>query len=651
MGTLHNHIPTMSFEPIMKMNVGMDAESGRFAAMTNPDPQEIVEPSDPKSDPLTSYLNYYKKLEQPGYAVLVTGDWGVGKTYQVKKALEADDAVYVSLFGLQTADDAYMAVLSQADSGAANRVRLKNFAKDKNLGFNTPYGGVTLPLGGILTLGISDNVRRKISDAKIIVFDDLERSLIKLKSLLGVINFYVEHCGCRVFVVTHDDKITAEFDEAKEKIFGQTIRVLPKTDEAFDYFVSTFEETEITQLRKQSPIIKKIFIQSQCKSLRVMKQLLQDTLRFCDLFEVKQIQNKAKFETLLELFLAIDIEVRSDNLKREDISSRETAHLLAIAAKMDKGSTTPDLKETVIANRFLISRSKFESVLDLNSLDLTDDILIQTTVDGQYDKIALQFLFASSHYFDSPSEQPAWLRFINFDTNPDDIVEVAAQEMDKKFSGREVHDLGEFLHIVALRFMRSENKLIADDYDKIVKDSKSYLDDLVSQKKFPIDDPQHRGGYRSGYGGHGYWGYDGSPYEEKFFEVRHHISICRREAIEIKLPEFREELLELLKNDPESFIAVLGMSDNGTGKYYNLPVLDGIGAKEFVEQYLAVPFEYWRALRYFLNERMQRCQSEPTMKREQKWFVDLVAEMNGRVAALGNTIGAIRLKRHIPEGK
>ena len=39
---------------------------------------------------LNNYIDYYKTLVKPGYAVLVTGKWGTGKTYQVKKALRND---------------------------------------------------------------------------------------------------------------------------------------------------------------------------------------------------------------------------------------------------------------------------------------------------------------------------------------------------------------------------------------------------------------------------------------------------------------------------------------------------------------------------------------------------------------------------------
>ena len=50
------------------------------AAMSKIADAEPVQTPDKKPDPLKSYLDYYIDLDRPGYAVLVTGDWGVGKT-------------------------------------------------------------------------------------------------------------------------------------------------------------------------------------------------------------------------------------------------------------------------------------------------------------------------------------------------------------------------------------------------------------------------------------------------------------------------------------------------------------------------------------------------------------------------------------------
>ena len=70
---------------------------------------------------LEDYLAYYKGCNAPGYAVLVTGEWGTGKTYQVKEALAEEERYYVSLFGLQSPHDVHSAVFAAMDPKLAKR--------------------------------------------------------------------------------------------------------------------------------------------------------------------------------------------------------------------------------------------------------------------------------------------------------------------------------------------------------------------------------------------------------------------------------------------------------------------------------------------------------------------------------------------------
>ena len=61
---------------------------------------------------LANYLRYYSTLEAPGYAVLITGPWGVGKTYQVKEVIPEAERYFVSLYGLYSVNGIHDAVLS-----------------------------------------------------------------------------------------------------------------------------------------------------------------------------------------------------------------------------------------------------------------------------------------------------------------------------------------------------------------------------------------------------------------------------------------------------------------------------------------------------------------------------------------------------------
>lgn len=64
--------------------------------------------------PLSEYLNYYCQLEKPGFAVLVTGEWGTGKTFQVQSAMRARDYVYISLYNVSENSDIQEAIFCQA---------------------------------------------------------------------------------------------------------------------------------------------------------------------------------------------------------------------------------------------------------------------------------------------------------------------------------------------------------------------------------------------------------------------------------------------------------------------------------------------------------------------------------------------------------
>jgi hypothetical protein len=118
------------------------------------------------------YLTYYLGLAHaPGFAVLLSGPWGVGKTYLLKaflkKEFEEDAAsyVYVSLYGLSSIeeiDDALFQAAFPALTGMAAKV-VGRVAK-----------------AGLKFLKVEPgewNIKEFLNKfrAKVYVFDDLER--------------------------------------------------------------------------------------------------------------------------------------------------------------------------------------------------------------------------------------------------------------------------------------------------------------------------------------------------------------------------------------------------------------------------------------------------------------------------------------------
>jgi hypothetical protein len=184
--------------------------------------------------PLSQYIDYYTSLTDPGYAVLVTGAWGVGKSYQVKQAIPKNRRYFVSLYGVDSVEGIHDAVLAEC------MPNLKASGALETLGDVGKAMGDKFALAGLAGSIWKTYLRRRLTSDRVIVFDDLERSSLWDSSeneLLGAINHYVEHLGFQVIVICYYEKIQKNIKETKEKIFGHTINVKPQTTEAVTKFI------------------------------------------------------------------------------------------------------------------------------------------------------------------------------------------------------------------------------------------------------------------------------------------------------------------------------------------------------------------------------------------------------------------------------
>ncbi|HBL8879756.1 TPA: hypothetical protein LTW56_004562, partial [Enterobacter cloacae] len=176
-----------------------------------------------KNEHLRSYLSYYNGLNNPKYAVLVKGEWGVGKTHLINSILKDNDKFYISLFGLTTIQEVHSAVFVKMYPTRSWMRKILNLFGNSSMKAND----ITLTFGPLIGNIANALIKEKVDNSKPIVFDDLERSSIKLEDLFGAINKYVEHHGCKVIVIAHDDKLNKRLIDKKEKIFGQVIKVSP----------------------------------------------------------------------------------------------------------------------------------------------------------------------------------------------------------------------------------------------------------------------------------------------------------------------------------------------------------------------------------------------------------------------------------------
>lgn len=202
-------------------------------------------------------LVYYCNESQPVGALLLTGEWGCGKTYlvenELKKKLEDSHVfLHVSLFGMESVEEikdevkrCWLFAESGFDKKGSNILEklkqpmysLKKFAKEKAEVLPTPWKYV---VGGALSVSMNVmdfiEIKPEIGTDKrkvVLVFDDLERSNISTGDLLGCMNDYCENLHINTIIIANEEKIKSNdsdkiaYEEIKEKIIQRTIHYAP----------------------------------------------------------------------------------------------------------------------------------------------------------------------------------------------------------------------------------------------------------------------------------------------------------------------------------------------------------------------------------------------------------------------------------------
>lgn len=162
-------------------------------------------------------LIYYCEEPEPVGAVLLTGEWGCGKTYLIDNGLKEalkDKAhvIRISLFGITTIDGIHMAVKQAWISEYNKEKKWKTVAEKAQQGKDVVGKLEFLPewVRGIATtdwqsfIEIKNTIEEK---SVVLVFDDLERCCLDTVDVLGVINDYCENQKFHTIIVANQDKM------------------------------------------------------------------------------------------------------------------------------------------------------------------------------------------------------------------------------------------------------------------------------------------------------------------------------------------------------------------------------------------------------------------------------------------------------------
>ena len=214
-------------------------------------------------------LIYYCNEKDPVGAIMLTGEWGCGKTYLIEHALQEElkdthILVRVSLFGISSIEE-LNAIVKKKWIEKCNKP-LSKLGDDNNyikgikrlIGIGGTVGGhflsgIDKTIDAVLSINLrdfipikpsitDDNVEKKV----VLIFDDLERSKLDTVDILGCINDYCENQKFSTIIIANEEKITKpetnentalSYNEIKEKIVSRTVTYKPDYSSIVDSII------------------------------------------------------------------------------------------------------------------------------------------------------------------------------------------------------------------------------------------------------------------------------------------------------------------------------------------------------------------------------------------------------------------------------
>ena len=256
-----------------------------------------------------AYIQNYLDNDKTKSAIMLIAPWGMGKSYYIQNSLipylEKDDGkrcVVVSLYGMNDIKEISKAIYLEMRAKAIS-CKGEKFEAGKIVG-KTILKGVLSKVG--IDLSLEEQDLEKLYSSidltnKLIILEDLERSGISIKQVLGYVNNLVEQDGAKVLLVANEKEIkqyeskiskdkdgnevtrwvytaeTQEYLKIKEKTVSDTILYLCDYDMAIENIFKTFSDDNLLLCLEEKDKSGKSIVVREIKD--IMENLKEYNLR------------------------------------------------------------------------------------------------------------------------------------------------------------------------------------------------------------------------------------------------------------------------------------------------------------------------------------------------------------------------------------
>lgn len=571
---------------------------------------------------LDKYLDYYINLKhEPHFAVLINGHWGSGKTWYIseyckdikKKRL---GFYYISLYGFnnttQIDDELFKQIhpiLSNKGVVFASSLTRSLLKATFNFDINSDNKNDVSLAASIPSIDIK-KITKKPSDT-ILIFDDLERTSIPIKELLGYINHFTEHNGCKVIIVANEMealKSEADYLRMKEKLIGISFNFNSDYKNAYIQFLTSLDSNWLKNFLKNNiDEVYDVYEKSKCTNLRLLRSFLFEFERFYNVLDKSFREESNIILRLYCVYFIFFFETRQNGLGSYDNGLYLT--------KGDEKLRVSNLKDKYKTAYFV------DTILSPDTWSaLMNNILHEGCINND---------IRNSNYFSNPIS-PDWVKLWHFQRLTDSEFLALRANVLNQLKNKLFYNVNEVKHVVGLLLELSTHSLIDIDPESIFELGVACIKKYNQTDKYiPTEDPD--GVFRNEYWG----GLEFYSSKSEFFQrLIHEIELSDNAYRSEQLKKIAKDIFEKMRNEDSLFIPMLSLNNVNVKSYHDVSILNYIPVRDFAHMLLVTGSANRNSIGYAISGRYKNIPYDSDVFNEQYWLEKLIIELKKIITKL-----------------
>ncbi|MBB2143956.1 hypothetical protein GM921_00535 [Pedobacter sp. LMG 31464] len=539
--------------------------------------KQSPEQQESSNEHIKTYLIRFEQMPvAPGYAMLLRGNWGSGKSWFIKDYMKEnpENYIYISLYGISSfreIEDAFFVqlhpLLGSKGMKFAGKFLTTVLKATLKIDLNGD-GKEDLEVAGKIPSLDVESMAKKL-DGRTIIFDDLERCSVELQSLLGYINQLVENMDMKVVVIANeveliklnleDPNSKIRYTSVKEKLIGKSFDLKADYLSAFKCFCNEIDYSNASKiLSDNQELIRGIFESAKYGNLRHLRQSVLEFVHFYEFLPKNKLQKPGLLTHILELFFSISFEVRMGKIQEDQL------HKIFLIDFQVSSSTKEKEPCQEIRDKYPVFRN-YNHPLDTNQL-------IAFFRYGLADKQLLEKSVKNSVYF-LDENTPDWVKLYYFQTIEEKDFNLLRVHITNSLKNKTIDHLEILMHVVGNLCNLSNLDIIPIKISAIIKLGTACLKNIIANTS--VNTLSYFSGSHS----------LGLSYQGLMIkEVNDFQQLILQSIIEKKgevRPKLAQELMDLMQTNLQLFVQQVTVTNFSQSVYYDTPIFIHIEPQKF----------------------------------------------------------------------